>query len=272
MSKIFFSFIVLALNVNLVWAEDLAKFQDIKLQGRGCGEESAAVVFSPDKTQASVLFDDLLVQVPFGSDDDFSSGNPSFVKTIDRKVCNMTVKLDVPSGERIIGVEFNTDFRGIAAGDVGTEAEIDSRIISWNDSSRSSKHSSEIVFNRLFRGAFDEELFEANSNYIAVNSSCNSAKSSIDFVIRNTLRAEVVRRNAKDATAVLAIDSSDMSGNFKIKLHTAKCGQSRPTPPTRPTRPGRPGSIDRDKIELCRQMGGVWHEKQGTCIAVFGRR
>lgn len=249
------------------------KFQDIQLQGRGCGEQNASVVFSPDQTQASVLFDELLVQVPSGGMDDFSDAQvSSIVKTIDRKVCNMTVKLDVPAQERVVGVEFITDFRGIAVGDKGTEAELDSRIISWNDRIGSSQTSSTVIFNKLFRGSFDEELYETNTNYIAVNSGCNGSSTSIDFVIRNTLRAEVMKKAKDLPTAVLAIDSSDMSGNFKIKLHTQKCNQTSPTQPTRPTRPTRPGRVDRDKIELCRQMGGVWHEKQGTCIQVFGRR
>jgi len=49
---------------------------------------------------------------------------------------------------------------------------------------------------------------------------------------------------------------------------------TRPVEPTRPTRPTRPGRGDRDsdKIELCRRLGGQWHEQQRTCISVFGRR
>lgn len=263
MRTILFLACTLTLHSSLAAA---VKFQDIQLQGRGCGSQNASVIFSPDQAQASVLFDELIVQVPSGGMDDFfDASSISIIKTIDRKVCNMTVKLEVPTDERVVGVEFLTDFRGIAVGDKGTEAEMDSRIISWNDSQRTSSTSSTVIFNKLFRGAFDQELYEANSNYIVVNSSCTTKPASIDFVIRNTLRAEVVKKGREVPSAVLAIDSSDMSGNFKIKLHTQKCGQTN----TRPTRPGR---IDRDKIELCRKLGGVWHEKQGTCIQVFGRR
>lgn len=275
MSKLFLGSIFFTLTLSNVYA-DAAKFVDIKMQGRGCKTQSSAVVFSPDNTSASVLFDELIVQVPTGGMDDFSDSDVTTIqKRIDRSVCNMTVKLEVPSDERVVGVEFQTDFRGVAAGEYGTEAEIDSRIISWNDSLRGSKTSSSLIFNKLFRDDFDVELFESNSNYISVDSSCKTSKSTVDFVIRNTLRAEIVRRTQDAPSAVLAIDSSDMNGNFKIKLHTLKCGNTRPTNPNRPTRPTRPGGrdrADRTKIELCAQMGGVWHEAQRTCIQVFGRR
>ena len=247
------------------------QFDSIKLQGRGCSDQNSAVVFSPDRTAASLLFDQMIVEVPFSGTDDFGSG---MEKLIDRKVCNISVSLDVPQGERITGIEFQTDFRGMTFGEYGTETEFDSRIISWKDSAGGTRNDSDLIVNRVYRGDFDEELDLSKRAFVDVSSTCNTSTraSKVEFLIRNFLRAEVVNRRAGSPSAMLAIDSSDMKGNFKIKLHKEKCSNGgRPTRPTRPTRPGR-GDRDSDKIELCRRLGGQWHEQQRTCISVFGRR
>ncbi|EQC43933.1 DUF4360 domain-containing protein [Bacteriovorax sp. Seq25_V] len=247
------------------------QFDSIKLQGRGCSDQNSAVVFSPDRTSASLLFDQMIVEVPFSGSDDFGSG---IEKLIDRKVCNISVSLDVPEGERITGIEFQTDFRGMTFGEYGTETEFDSRIISWKDSSGGTRNDSDVIVNRVYSGDFDEELDLSRNAFININSSCNTSSraSKVDFLIRNFIRAEVINRRLGTPTAMLAIDSSDMRGNFKIKLHKEKCSdRGRPTRPTRPTRPGR-GDRDDDKIEMCRRLGGIWHDKQRTCISIFGRR
>lgn len=277
MRNLFLGSLLTLICMPVVVKAEEAVFKSISLSGRGCSDSTSSVVLSPDRAQASILFDELNVQVPIAGMDDLSS---QIEKLIDRKICNMTIKLEVPADERVTGVEFQTDMRGLVVTEYGTEAELDARIISWKDSGNLSKNQSELVFNKLYRGGVDQDLMLSENTFVNVNSNCSpNRKTEVEFVVRSFLRAEVVTRSRDLPSAYLGIDSSDMNGNFKIKLHKKSCRNvsrpdvpTTPTTPTRPTRPTRPGRVDRDKIELCRQLGGVWHEQQGTCIQVFGRR
>lgn len=257
-----------------------ASFSEASLKGSGCLPGTFSKVFSPDGKEVSILFDNLSVEVPFERD----TGFDSIVQTRQIKRCVMSFKVQVPQGKRLVKVKFKNDYRGIAFGDDDTVAEIDSRLISWKEGWGGTQRKSDILFKKTWgSNAFDKDIEVAKTKTIQVNQSCHSQSKTVEFAVKNDIKAEILHAPYgadidELPAASLILDSNDVSGKFKLKLVTEDChtsgGSDDYTRPTRPTRPGRIDHQTRRNIQKCRAIGGTWDLNRNTCElgSRYGRR
>ena len=247
------------------------ELKNIRLQGNGCPSDSHSTVVSPDLKTVSLLFDQLSVEVPFNGYDndlDYSRGN----KFLARKVCNIVLDIDLPQNEKVTHLEFQTDFRGFAYGDDGTSAKFSSQLLGFKGVGFANQRSVKKIVEKNFGTySFDQDLDISKTKSLHVNSACSTRRDkSIQVVLKNYIEAKIHDRYAPIMPeASLVLDSSDMRGNFKIKVKTKPCGRYNDR--DRDVRTDRHTRGDRALIAQCERAGGTWHASVRRCISIGNR-
>lgn len=256
------------LSMNSAYGSPV-KFESVEFRGNGCSNQNTSSVLSPSKEAVSILFDELSAEVPFEGVD--YSGPYQLYKARSRKVCNMLFKVKLDKGQIIKNLKFNTDFRGMSFGEMGTRAALKSHLISWKESGRQKNMAQEIIDLEFGGYNFDEEIEESRQVTIPLNSNCSSsAGQTIEFVVKHYLEAEIDRFSYFEApSSFIAIDSNDSHGNYEVSFTTVSCGHDSSS---RPTRPNRPGRYDRDAKVRCLQQGGRWDNRFNRCVDRAPRR
>lgn len=243
-------------------------FTGASLKGSGCQQGTFSKVLSPDGKQVSILFDELSVEVPFEKDLGLPGVDP-IIQTRQLKRCVMTFKASIPQGHRLVKIKFKNDYRGFAFGDEGTNAEIDSRLISWKEKHGRAQRKTDVLYKKKWGTyGFDTDIEEMREASINVNQKCSDSNGEVEFSVKNDIKAEILGGGFDDmSSAVLSLDSNDVSGNFKVKLVTEVCRSGRVIDNSRDRRGryDRNQRVTRAQLEACRRSGGKWHKRENRC-------
>lgn len=286
LTQAIFLAVLLGLSSRPALSEEFS-FTNISTAGSGCPEGTTDVVKTPDGKAASVLFNEMLVEVPqFDGDnendeesDDHRSPMSRFNSQISHKVCNISAFAKIPAGEKVDYLEVSVDFRGTTFMDPGTQALFHSQMVSWNGPQRVSRRAKDMIVRKVWRaGAVDEDWVLSNTKKINIQSNCSSrGDKDIKFALKNILKAGIKRgHHQSEVSALLTLDSADFAGKLSLKVYTSKCsghsgggnsgggnnGGGRVRPP-RPPRPPRTVRCPR---------GTVFNSRIGRCLRTRGPR
>lgn len=203
--------------------------------GNGCSDETASAVLSPDGSTLTVLFDSYLAE----------AGGQSGTR-LDRKICEMEIPVEVPSGYKVAIVE--AEYRGFI--DLPKTAQ-SSLVVDFTLERRPGKR----VAHR-WHGPMQEDFYTLSQmrDRDLVWTSCGG----VSFLQINS--SIMVASNGHNEPAMVAVDSADVKGALTYQLMYARCGaydrpghgggyrpapppgRYRPRPaPRRPQRPVPPG-------------------------------
>ncbi len=221
----------LALSFSpLLLAEDTISFEEVSAKGSGCPQGSTSIVLSPDRTALSLLFSDMVAEVPQfdgnNENDEDGEGGRRSDKNLSRKACRISVEVDVLPGTQVTGLEVTSDFRGLTIADQGTTSSFTSDFLEWRGHARQTRKVSKRLASLNYRGSnVDQDWFESETVTIPVTSSCDEQKKrNLQFILKNVVKAKILKsaRNT-GASAFISLDSADLAGVLKLKLKTKKC-------------------------------------------------
>lgn len=168
--------------------------------GTGCPAGTASVTLSPDETALSILFDAYLAE---------AGGITG--KSVDRKSCNVSVLVQVPSGYSV--AIFQVDYRGfnlIPA--AGAYTRMDTEYF-WAGS-RGPR------FARVYSGPTTDN-FTLSDGLVAQTMVWTPCGASVNLRVNSSVMAQTNRR--QDQT-MITVDSVDLSSGLVYHLQWRRCG------------------------------------------------
>ncbi len=261
-------------------------FSKVDARGTGCPLGSTDIVTSPDGQTVSLLFNEMLVELPQfdGNNDNDQSidghGPVSrFNKNIVQKVCNILVETDLPPDHKVDSIEVKVDFRGSTIMDEGTTAFFHSQLLNLQGPGRSSEARRDFIARKIWReGPEEEDWIITGDRTIKVNGNCSRrGDSKSRFNLRNIVRASIKPLGQSlDSFVFIGLDTADLVGKLQLKVNSSSCRArpdrptrpTRPTRPIRPVRPGRPVKPGRpgfDRGQKC-PPGLIFHDQTRRCL------
>lgn len=217
-----------------VYAENV-KFQNVHVGGSGCPGEKTQIVFSPDLSQSSIIFQNFESHVPA-----ITTG-PKASPYISQLPCNVFVEVKLPIGQKLESLEIRYDMRGNTSLDKGVVGSFKSFLVSaaGMGTERGRGRNPELLQEKNWiNSSLDqfEDFLLQTSKTINFGSDCR-ASTGLDTVyiqLQHHIYTQITRGNEQtNAQGTITMDSSDMSGGLKLKAITSACTNSggTPTPP-----------------------------------------
>lgn len=215
-------------------AERDFQFGAITTKGSGCPDGTVEVIKTETQQTASLLFNEMMVQVPqFDGDnenDEYDDDNTIPTSRHDQftanKVCKITIHADIPEGHKIISADISIDYRGATYMDEGTQALFHSKFLNFTGPTNREHRVKGTVLRKVWRkGDVEEDWNFSQTKTVDLNSECSvRGKKQTKMILKNVLKAQVHRNyRDTDASAFLSLDSADIVGKMKIKLNTQAC-------------------------------------------------
>lgn len=168
--------------------------------GTGCPAGSASVTLSPDETALSILFDAYLAE----------AGSVTG-KTVDRKSCNISIPVQVPSGYSVS--IFQVDYRGfnlIPA--AGAYTRMDTEYF-WAGS-RGPR------FARVYSGPTADN-YTLSDGLVAQTMVWTPCGASVNLRVNSSVMAQTNRRGEQ---TMITVDSADLTSGLVYHLQWRRCG------------------------------------------------
>ncbi len=238
-----FLVLILILLINVAFASGRFKFEEPNFQGAGCRPGTTSVSSTSDGEVMTIIFDGLRAEVPQitgdNNNNELSADNPNpqsnRLTTLDRKVCNISIPIMVPVGQQISALEVSVDFRGYTMTERGTSAQIKSFLESVETRNRrSNTGNSAPFFLKKWSGITNEDWMINKKTVMPISGECSSNGNSRTLLkIKNVVHAENFNRIlGSQSSAMISLDSQDMTGTMVFKMHTSICrGRGRSTQP-----------------------------------------
>lgn len=167
--------------------------------GTGCPGGSASVTLSPDETALSILFDSYLAEAGSGTG-----------KNMDRKSCNISIPVQVPSGYSV--AIFQVDYRGfnlIPA--AGAYTRLDTEYF-WAGS-RGPR------FARTYSGPMADNYTQSDG-LIAHTLVWTPCGASVNLRVNSSIMAQTNRRQEQ---TMITVDSADLTSGLIYRLQFRRC-------------------------------------------------
>lgn len=215
----FLFFLLMTLNSLAANRINQFQFTSIATTGRGCPDGSTQVIISPDNNEVSLLFSDLIAEVP-----NYNSSQ----KNLSLKACNIIINASLPERVKVKSLDITVDYRGMTYMEKGTTVSFDARFMQFRGPRGQKYKANNILLHKEWKdGDFNEDWFVSKTKTIRLKGQCSKHKeNNIIVVLKNTLKA-VIRPNQQvnDPIASIFLDTADItSGAMKIKIKTMKCG------------------------------------------------
>lgn len=166
--------------------------------GTGCPSGSASVTVSPDQSALSILFDSYITE-----------SGAATARTVDRKSCNISIPVRVPSGYSV--AVFQVDYRGYNLVPRGGMAKFDAEYF-WAGA-RGPRVS------RTFTGPTNDN-FSISDALVATTmvwSPCGA-----DVILR-TNTSLMSKSNSRGDQALSMVDSADITSGLIYRLQYRRC-------------------------------------------------
>ena len=230
-------FLVLAsmVFVSALQAQSIT-FQGITYSGSGCPQGTVSTAISPDGTSLSVLFDEFRVGVPQydgNNDNDTHTNrgrrNNRNSATLAHKKCSLSFIADLPPGTKADSLEISLEARGATILDPGVEGSFASILVGYQGIANS-RGNPTVIINKHWRARpnpQDDNWIGVAKPMVNLNSGCSGpAGKSIRFDLKNHITAEITDGNLS-RSAMLSVDSNDLTGFLKFTIRTRPCGRLR---------------------------------------------
>lgn len=164
--------------------------------GTGCPAGSASVTVSPDASALSILFDSYIAEAGNG-------------RSMDRKSCNISVPVSVPSGYSVAVIQ--VDYRGYNYVPRGGQARFDAEYF-WAGA-RGPRVS------RTFMGPVDDS-YTISDGLIASTMVWTPCGANVNLRVNTSMMA---RSNARGEQTLATVDSADISSGLIYHLQWRRC-------------------------------------------------
>lgn len=168
--------------------------------GTGCPAGSASVTLSPDETALSILFDSYLAEA-----------GATTGRTVDRKSCNISIPVQVPSGYSVS--IFQVDYRGfnlIPA--AGAYTRMDTEYF-WAGS-RGPR------FARVYSGPTADN-YTLSDGLVAQTMVWTPCGASVNLRVNSSIMAQT---NRQQQQTMITVDSADLTSGLVYHLQWRRCG------------------------------------------------
>jgi len=250
------SILVLGLSVlmtNNTYAKK--KFDEISLRGSGCPEGTTSIIHSPDGKTISLLFDEMIAEVPN------EIGRTHRERLLSRKACNIKLKTLLEEGEKLDSVEVAIDFRGLSSLEDGTKGSFESKLLEWTGPKRHGKKQVFTVADKKWSHQTDEDFMIRNKIRIPIQSQCGKrGDNKVTLVLRNMLTAKIMKAYTNSLPmALMTLDTADITSKMVLKVNTSRCSRYNDhTPPVN-------DRMLRRKLS-CERKGGKWDSLNQRCL------
>lgn len=167
--------------------------------GTGCPAGTASVSVSPSNDAVSILFDQYVAEA-----------GRTTARRIDRKSCNITIPVFVPSGYSV--AIFQVDYRGYNAIPAGGQSRFDAEYF-WAGS-RGPRIS------RIFNGPTND-IFSVRDDLVATTLVWSPCGASVNLRINSSMMAQA---NSRMDQTLAMVDSADISSGLVYHLQWRRCG------------------------------------------------
>lgn len=164
--------------------------------GPGCPAGSASATVSPDQSALSILFDSYTLEA-------------GGARRVDRKSCNITIPVEVPSGYSV--AVFSVDYRGFNALPRGAQSRLDAEYF-WAGA-RGPRIS------RTFVGPVND-VYTVTDNLIASTLVWSPCGASVNLRINSSMMAQ---SNSRGEQALASVDSADITSGLIYHLQWRRC-------------------------------------------------
>lgn len=166
--------------------------------GTGCPAGTASVSVSPSNDAVSILFDQYVAEA-----------GRTTARRIDRKSCNITIPVFVPSGYSV--AVFAVDYRGYNAVPSGAYSRFDAEYF-WAGS-RGPRIS------RVFNGPIND-IYSLTDNLIATTLVWSPCGASVNLRINSSMMAQ---SNSRMDQTMSTVDSADITSGLIYHLQFRRC-------------------------------------------------
>ena len=166
--------------------------------GTGCPAGTASVSVSPARDAVSILFDQYVAEA-----------GRTTARRIDRKSCNITIPVAVPSGYSV--AVFAVDYRGFNAVPSGGYSRFDAEYF-WAGS-RGPRIS------RVFNGPIND-IYNLTDNLIATTLVWSPCGASVNLRINSSMMAQ---SNSRMDQTLATVDSADITSGLIYHLQFRRC-------------------------------------------------
>ncbi|WII73851.1 DUF4360 domain-containing protein [Bdellovibrio sp. 22V] len=164
--------------------------------GTGCPAGTASVTLSPDQSAVSILFDNYVAEAGGG-------------RRVDRKSCNISVPVQVPSGYSV--AVFQVDYRGFNSVPRGGMSRFDAEYF-WAGA-RGPRVS------RTFVGPVSD-VYTVSDGLIASAMVWTPCGASVNLRVNTSMMAQ---SNARSEQTLATVDSADISSGLIYHLQWRRC-------------------------------------------------
>lgn len=227
MIKNIFALSLLYLTVNIVGVAQAANFQfhNIRVGGVGCPSEQTMIVYAPDQSSASLIFNQFEARVPQ------TVTSPKVNPYIHTLNCNIFIDVKVNQGVKLEAIEITYDVRGLANLDKGVTGSFRSFLVDKAGMGVVTSRTPELLQEKIWSQTSivqDEDFVVQSTKKISLGSQCSPGNGAniVSFRLQNTLSAQILQGST--AQGMIVMDSSDMKGGLILKATESSCGQTRP--------------------------------------------
>lgn len=216
--------IMTTIMTNQLLAENV-RFENIRVGGTGCKMESTSIVYAPDQSSASLIFENFQSHVPV------EVSSPKQVRTISQLPCNVFVEVKVPVGQKLDSLEVSYDMRGNASLDRGVQGYFRSYLMNTSGlgTERGRGRSPELVQEKNWVNTsvdqFEDFVLSTVKN-LAFNSDCrgNGGQDRVVLHLQHHILTQIMRGYENtNAEGTIMVDTSDITGGLKLKAVTSAC-------------------------------------------------
>lgn len=272
----FLMVLISSLMANSTWANTFSKVQ---ARGTGCPLGSTDIIISPDGNSVSLLFNEMLVELPnIDGDNDNDVNIPGhgrssrFDRSVVQKICNVLVESQLPEDHKVESIDVKIDFRGSTFMDEGATAFFHSQLINMTTPGRGSEARRDFVARKIWReGPVDEDWTVSSSRRIKVNGNCSRRGDDKNrFNLRNIVRASLTdHASTLDSMVFIGLDSADLVGKMEVKVNSRPCGgngRGRDRDPRRPRNPRNPPRNPPGRGHISCAPGMIFHPPANRCL------
>jgi hypothetical protein len=216
--------IMTTIMTNKLMAENV-RFENIRVGGTGCKMESTSIVYAPDQSSASLIFENFQSHVPV------EVNSPKQVRTISQLPCNVFVEVKVPVGQKLDSLQVSYDMRGNASLDRGVQGYFRSYLMNTAGlgTERGRGRSPELVQEKNWvNTTVDqyEDFVLSTVKSLAFSSDCrgNGGQDRVVLHLQHHILTQIMRGYENtNAEGTIMVDTSDITGGLKLKAVTSSC-------------------------------------------------
>jgi hypothetical protein len=213
-------------------ADEAIVFSTIRMYGTGCADGTTSTIISPDGSALTLLFDEFIAEVPqYDGNNDNDQDQPGSRFDIKRnnKHCKIDLTARIPEGHKVDSVEVSVDFRGATSVERGSTAMFRSSLLNWNGMGRRAGRNKQVIAHKMWNRPIDEDWTISKTLSVPMHTGCSAhGDKEIKLSMRNIVSAAMGRRIHPETTsAFVMMDSADLAGKLKIKIHVTSCGSHR---------------------------------------------